>query len=142
MKLTEMPKDKLNLLSYIEIAYRYLKENKVTMKTPDLFREVCNLLGFNDNQYIEKIGDFYTSLTLDKRFIVLDNTEWDLRENHAVEIVYDDDEVDVVEEDEEVEEEEETSEDSPDAATVDPELDDDDDDLDDLTIITDDEAEE
>ena len=142
MKLTEMPKDKLNLLSYIEIAYRYLKENKVTMKTPDLFRQVCNLLGFNDNQYVEKIGDFYTSLTLDKRFIVLDNTEWDLRENHAVEIVYDDDEIDVVEDEEEEIEEEEVVDDTAEAAAIDPELDDDDDDLEDLTIITDDEVEE
>ena len=142
MKLTEMTKDELNLLSYIEIAYRYLKENKVTMKTPNLFREVCNLLGFNDAQYVAKIGDFYTSLTLDKRFIVLDNNEWDLRENHSVELVFDDEEVDAVEE-EEVEEEEETDEEeNAENVAVDPELDDADDDLDDLTIISDDEVEE
>ena len=110
MKLTDMTKEELGLLTYVEIAYRYLKENNVTLKTPDLFRKVCDLLGFNDTQYASKIGDFYTSLTMDKRFIVLDNNEWDLREHHSVEIVLDDDEEveeDVSEEPEEVEEESE-----------------------------------
>lgn len=136
MKLTEMTKDELNLLTYVEIACRYLKENKVTLKTPDLFRKVCDLLGFSDSQYAAKIGGFYTSLTMDKRFIVLDNNEWDLRENHSVELVIDDDEVDVVEEESDIEEEvveEEIDE------TNENELDDDTDDLEDLTIIDDEE---
>lgn len=144
MKLTDMTKEELGLLTYVEIAYRYLKENNVTLKTPDLFRKVCDLLGFNDTQYASKIGDFYTSLTMDKRFIVLDNNEWDLREHHSVEIVLDDDEEveeDVSDEPEEVEEEsEEESLENVDEA-VDADLDDEDD-LDDLTIIDDDEIEE
>ena len=32
MKLTEMTQNELNLLSYTEIAYRYLKENKVRLR--------------------------------------------------------------------------------------------------------------
>ena len=139
MKLTEMTKDELNLLTYVEIACRYLKENKVTLKTPDLFRKVCDLLGFNDSQYAAKIGGFYTSLTMDKRFIVLDNNEWDLRENHSVEIVIDDDEdVDVVEEESDVEEEQNEEEID---ETTENELDDDTDDLEDLTIIDDEDDE-
>ncbi len=140
MKLTEMTQNELNLLSYTEIAYRYLKENKVTLKIPDLFKQVCKLLDFNDTQYANKIGDFYTSITMDKRFIVLENNEWDLRENHSVELVVDDDDADLSEEpleDEEVEEENEENEDN-----IDADLDDADDDLDDLTIIDDDETEE
>lgn len=136
MKLTEMTKDELNLLTYVEIACRYLKENKVTLKTPDLFRKVCDLLGFNDSQYAAKIGGFYTSLTMDKRFIVLDNNEWDLRENHSIELVIDDDETDIIEEETDSEEEmveEETEE------LSETDLDDDNDDLDDLTIIDDEE---
>ena len=145
MKLTDMTKEELSLLTYVEIAYRYLKENKITLKTPDLFRKVCDLLGFNDSQYASKIGDFYTSLTMDKRFIVLDNNEWDLRENHSVEIVLEDDEPeDLIEE--ETEEELETEEDVDETLenvdeSVDTDLEDDDD-LDDLTIIGDDEVEE
>ena len=145
MKLTDMTKEELSLLTYVEIAYRYLKENNVTLKTPDLFRKVCDLLDFNDIQYASKIGDFYTSLTMDKRFIVLDNNEWDLREHHSVEIVLDDDDTEDMTEEEETEEEvpEETEEDS--LENVDDPVDtdlDDDDDLDDLTIIDDEETEE
>ena len=146
MKLTDMTKEELGLLTYVEIAYRYLKENKVTLKIPDLFRKVCDLLGFNDSQYASKIGDFYTSLTMDKRFIVLDNNEWDLRENHSVEMVIEDedDTEDTIEEDEEIEEEE-NPEDDESLDSVDDQVDadlDEDDDLDDLTIIDDDEIEE
>ena len=138
MKLTEMTQNELNLLSYTEIAYRYLKENKVTLKIPDLFKQVCKLLDFNDTQYANKIGDFYTSITMDKRFIVLENNEWDLRANHSVELVVDDDDADLSEEpleDEEVEGENEENEDN-----IDADLDDADDDLDDLTIIDGDET--
>ncbi len=145
MKLTDMTKEELSLLTYVEIAYRYLKENKKTLKTPDLFRKVCDLLGFNDSQYASKIGDFYTSLTMDKRFIVLDNNEWDLRENHSVEIVLDDedDAEDISEEETDEEPEEETDEES--LENVDDSIDsdlDDEDDLDDLTIIDEDEETE
>ncbi len=145
MKLTDMTNEELSLLTYVEIAYRYLKENNVTLKTPDLFRKVCDLLGFNDTQYASKIGDFYTSLTMDKRFIVLDNNEWDLREHHSVEIVLDDDDDSdgIIEEETEEEIDEETDEDS--LENVDDVSDndlDDDDDLDDLTIIGEDEPEE
>lgn len=146
MKLTDMTKEELSLLTYVEIAYRYLKENNVTLKTPDLFRKVCDLLEFNDAQYASKIGDFYTTLTMDKRFIVLDNNEWDLREHHSVEIVIDDDEEvedEVIDEPEEEVEEEENEEESLENVddVVDSDLDDDDD-LDDLTIIGEDEIEE
>jgi len=143
MKLTDMTKEELSLLTYAEIAYRYLKENKITLKTPDLFRKICDLLEFNDNQYLSKIGDFYTSLTMDKRFIVLDNNEWDLRENHSVEIVLDDEIDDEVSEEVEEEMDEESEDDSLDNVdeTVDADLDEDDD-LDDLTIIGDEENEE
>ena len=144
MKLTDMTKEELGLLSYTEIAYRYLKETKSTLKTPDLFRKVCDLLEFNDAQYASKIGDFYTSLTLDKRFIVLDNNEWDLRENHSVELVVDDDDETEDASEEEIEEEP-LEEDEESIENVDDQVDsdlDDDDDLDDLTIIGDEEIEE
>ena len=144
MKLTDMTKEELSLLTYVEIAYRYLKENKVTLKIPDLFRKVCDLLGFSDSQYTSKIGDFYTSVTMDKRFIVLDNNEWDLRENHSVEMVIEDeDDAEDTSEEEEIEEENPEDEESLD--NVDDQVDqdlDEDDDLDDLTIIDDEEIEE
>jgi len=105
------------------------------------FREICDLLGFSDEEYADKIGDYYTSLTIDKRFVLLENHEWDLRERHAVEIVMDDEDEEDTEEsiDEEVEQEEEENIEE---AIDDEDLDDVDDDMEDLSIVTDDEDEE
>ena len=42
--LKNMKKEELELLSYTKIAELYLKENKKTMNTADLFKEICKFL--------------------------------------------------------------------------------------------------
>ena len=84
--LNEMSKENLELLSYTKIAEMYLKENKKTMNTADLFREVCKLLELSESEYEEKIADFFESLTTSKEFILLNDGNWDLRINHSVKI--------------------------------------------------------
>ena len=84
--LSKLSKEELELLSYAKIAEMYLKENKKTMSTADLFREVCRLLGLDDNEYQERIADFFESLTTSKDFILLSDGNWDLRANHSVKI--------------------------------------------------------
>ena len=88
--LSKMSKENLELLSYTKIAELYLKENKKTMNTADLFMEVCKLLGLSHDEYQEKIGDFFESLTTSKDFILLKDGNWDLRANHSVKINIDD----------------------------------------------------
>lgn len=113
MKLKNISPEELELMSYTDITYMMLKESKKAMNTPTLFKEICNMLDLSESTFEDKIGDYYTSLTMDKRFVMLDNNEWDIRDNHSVEIVMDDED-----EDEEVEEiqediiEEEESEDT------------------------------
>ena len=84
--LNKLSKEELELLSYAKIAEMYLKENKKTMNTADLFREVSRLLGLDDNEYQERIADFFESLTTSKDFILLSDGNWDLRANHSVKI--------------------------------------------------------
>lgn len=102
MKLNNLSQEELELMSYTDLTYMMLKETKKTMNTPTIFKEICKLLDLSDSAYEDKIGDYYTSLTMDKRFVMLENGEWDIRDNRSVEIVMDEDD----EEDEEVEEEE------------------------------------
>ena len=90
MKLSKMKKDDIELLSYTNIAKLYLEENKTTMTTADLFKEVCKLLELSDNEYQDKIADFFQSLTTSKEFILLEDGKWDLKSNHKVKIVMDD----------------------------------------------------
>lgn len=137
MNLSEMSKEELELLSYTDLTYKLLKETKKTMNTANLFREICNLLEYTDSEYADKIGDYYTSLTLDKRFVLLENNEWDIRDNHSIKIELDEEDDDDIEEiDEETEEEPIENEESEELYDDDAEIiDDDDDDIDDLAIL-------
>jgi DNA-directed RNA polymerase subunit delta len=140
MKLSNLTQDELELMSYADLTYMLIKEKKKSMNTPTMFKKICKLLDYSDSEYENKIGDYYTSLTIDKRFVLLPNNEWDIRDNHSIEIVIDeDDEID--EEETELEEEEtfeEQKEDDSDTIYDDEnDLDDVDidDDIDDLQII-------
>lgn len=137
MSLKNMSKEELEILSYADITQMLLKENKKPMSTAEIFKEICNLFEYDDDYYVNKIGDYYTSLTIDKRFVLLNDKKWDLRDNYPVSSLVEedeeiDDEVDVFEEDEEIEEEE-----TEDEIFEEEELEDDDniDDMDGLSII-------
>ena len=144
MKLKDMPIEEIELMSYTDLTYALLKENGKSMNTPTIFREICNLLGFSDSDYAAKIGDYYTSLTIDKRFVLLENNEWDVCDNHSVKIEIDDDVEEEIEDEEDDDEliEEEIEDDNIDEVIDDESLDDDDDDLDDLEIVDEDDLEE
>lgn len=105
MDIRKMGKEELELLSFSDIAYNLIKEDKAPKTTVALFKEICNLLDMSNQEYEALIADFFTSLTTDKRFILLDSVNWDLRENHAVNIVIDESEEDFEDLDSELEEE-------------------------------------
>ncbi len=143
MKLNKIPKSELELLSYKEIAKMYLEENKKTKNTADLFKEVCNLLELSDQEYVDKIADFFESLTTSKEFILLEDGTWDLKSNHKVKVVIEDIEDEPNEENEESSEEDQEENEMDEIIDDDTYLDDDaDDDLADLTIVDDEELEE
>ena len=148
MKLKKMKKEELEVLSYTDLTEMILKENKKSMNTASIFKLICELLEFSDDEYANKIGDFYTSMTTDKRFILLDNAEWDLKDKHKVEIVLDDDDEEdeyldeELDENEEPESDEENVDESVDITDDEVDLDDEDDELEDLTIVDDDNMED
>lgn len=138
MKLKNMSKEELELMSYTDLTEMLIKENKKPMNTPTVFHKICDLLGYSEDEYASKIGDYYTSLTIDKRFVLLDNNEWDLRDHHSIDLsLEEDDEEDEEMMEEEVEEPEEEEE-NIDEVNTDEELEvADDDDIDELNIISD-----
>lgn len=147
MDIKKMSKEEVEKLSYLDIAYNLLKHEHKTLTTVELLKEVCNVLGYGDSEFEDLIGDFYTSLNLDKRFILIDS-KWDLAENHVVKIVVEDeldeDMNDDLEDIDEEEIEEETEDDIvSDGVETMEDLDDDlDDDLEDLNIIEEDDEED
>lgn len=143
MKLNKIPKSELELLSYTEIAKMYLKENKTTKNTAELFKEICRLLELSDDEYVDKIADFFESLTTSKEFILLEDGTWDLKSNHKIKVIIEDIEYETEEETETEEELTDEEEEEIDIIDDDSYIDDDaDDDLADLTIIDDDELED
>lgn len=147
MKLKNMKLEELELLSYSDLTYKILKEEKKTMNTPTIFHKICDLLGYSDDDFASKVGDYYTSLNNDKRFVMLDNGEWDVRDNHAIDIsLEDEDEEELVSDEEGIEEAEldeaELEEDNIDAVMDDDDLDDEEDDLDDLAVLDEEELDD
>ena len=145
MSLKSMKKDELELLSKKDIAYMILEESKKKLNTADLFKKIIKVLDLPESTFDAKIADFYTALSTDKRFILLDNGKWDLRSNHTsdkvIKVTEEDDE-----EEEEIEEKEEEEEMDPEEDNFDDtdESDYDDDtneELKDLVVIDEDELE-
>lgn len=142
MLIKDMAKEDLEILSYADLTELLLKEENKPLNTATLFKKICNILDYNDDEYTNKIGDYYTSLTTDKRFVFLDSNEWDLREKSPIDIVMDEDEDEDIEEelDDEMEEPNEENEYEDIETSIDDEIDDDE--LDDLSILSDEELEE
>ena len=145
MSLKEKTIEELEQMSYTDIAYEVIKEKGKKFNTPNLFKEVCKLLKLDDAEFEEKIGDFFTALTTDGRFILINSSLWDLKENHKANIVVDDeeDETEDVEKSEEDEDDvvsDDLEDDYSDEATDD--SDNDEDDFNDLTIIDEEDLDE
>ncbi len=145
--MNNLTKEDLELMSYGDIAELILKDEKKSLSTIDLFQKICDVLELSKSTFENKIGGFYTALTTDKRFILLEDGTWDLKENHSVKKLNLDDSFDDLE-DEELEnlkdEDMEESYDDEEKDIYDDNTDDDDDVTDeykDLVIVDEDELE-
>ena len=139
MKLNDIPEYELETMNYDDIAYIILNEEKTKMKINELFEKVCTALKLPESAFEEKIADFFELLTTDKRFIMLEDGYWDLRELHNPKLVVDEEEDEDEELMNEVEDDldDERPEDEDEDIFYDTDADDDlpDDDLDDLVVI-------
>ena len=140
--MKELKKEDVVNLSYKDITNLILENEKKGINTLELFTKIVKLLELPASTIENKIGDYYTSLTTDKRFILVDGL-WDLRKRHTSDkIIVDsmeDDDVDSIEEqvDEPIMEDEYNDYDSDDQIPDDDEYepDTDDDDLKDLVVL-------
>lgn len=144
MSIKNMSKEELELLSNKDIT-NLLLEEKGRQNTAELFNQIIALLELPKSTFDAKIGDYFTSLTTDKRFLLLEDGTWDLRNRHTVDKIKteedDDEELEEVQDDDTDSDgqEEDTNFD----INVDEEdsFDDTDDDLKDLVVLDEDELE-
>ena len=72
MKLKSISKDEIESLQFDDLAYVILKEKGKKMKITDIFKCICELQNLSENAFEEQIGDFFTLLSTEKRFVQLD----------------------------------------------------------------------
>lgn len=140
MSIKKLKKEDLELLSNKDIT-NILLEEKGKQNTAKLFKKIIELLELPEDTFDKKIGDYYTSLTTDKRFILLEDGTWDLRSRYTsdkvIKIIEDDDDEDLdAEKDEEIDEQDDF-----DSTDDDEDISDTDEDLKDLVVLDEDELE-
>ena len=145
MSIKKMTKDELELLSNKDITNLILEESKKPINTADLFKKIIKLLELPESTFEAKIADYYTALSTDKRFILLEDGTWDLRSRHTsgkVVKITEDEEEETEENKDDIEESiEEDEEDSYDDKDDDDYNDDTNEELKDLVVIDEDELE-
>ena len=82
MKFDKLTKEDAELLSYKDLTCLIL-ENKGKKNTLDLLTLIVNKLGLSSNHLDNKIADYYTMLNNDKKFVLLDDGNWDLSEKYT-----------------------------------------------------------
>jgi len=72
----------------LETAYSIIEEAGHELTFASLYEEVAKILSMTDAEKDARIGDFYTELTLDGRFVTLVDNTWDLRARHVYDKVH------------------------------------------------------
>ena len=72
----------------VEVAYELLSKKQGPQKFNKFFEEVSDLLSMSEEEKEQSISRFYTKLTLDERFVLLEDNTWDLRERQSFDKVH------------------------------------------------------
>ena len=99
--------------SLIEIAYEFVSAHQESVNFKDIWEHVKKEANLSEDAANAKVGQFFTNMMLDGRFITLGENEWDLRERHSFDKVHIDMKdvySDVQTSDDDIEEEEEEEE--------------------------------
>lgn len=74
--------------SLIEHAYEFVSKHKESVNFKEIWEYVKKEAGLSEEQASAKVGQFFTNMMLDGRFITLGENEWDLRERHVFDKVH------------------------------------------------------
>ena len=74
--------------SMVEVAYELLSKKQGSQKFNKFWNEVSGLLSMSEEEREQNISKFYTKLTLDERFVLLEDNMWDLRERQSFDKVH------------------------------------------------------
>lgn len=90
MSIEQLPKEELQEMSMLEIAYELLLEKNQPMHLNDLVDEIAKLLGSTKDEVAANIAQFYTDLNVDGRFLNIGGNTWGYKGWYPVEQFEDD----------------------------------------------------
>ena len=115
MKFNDLTKEDAELLSYKDLTSLILEEQG-KKNTLELLKLIVDKLNLSSSHLNDKIADYYTMLNNDKKFVLLEDGNWDLSDNYTSDLKkknldeeddFDDEEISEDEENDETEIEEE-----------------------------------
>lgn len=74
--------------SLIELAYDVVANSQNPVPFKNLWKAVVKAAGLTEDEAATRVGQFYTNLLLDGRFVNLGDNVWDLRTRHKFEKVH------------------------------------------------------
>lgn len=85
MKTKKYSEKQLKEMPLTEISYIYMSGLKRPVGFNKLVDVAFTTAGLSEADRISKLGQFYTDLTIDGRFVTFSNGKWDLRYRHRFE---------------------------------------------------------
>lgn len=79
LSLNQYSKEQLQEMSFIEIAYDLLVENKQATPFNEIMDVIINALDLSEQEVKSRIAQFYTDMNIDGRFLALGENRWGLR---------------------------------------------------------------
>lgn len=74
--------------SNLDVAYELILRSEGPVEFKTIWNEVVETQGLDEETANKSIGQFYTNLSLDGRFVTLGENVWDLRVRHKYEKVH------------------------------------------------------
>lgn len=87
--------------SMVDVAFEVLSGRKKPMPFQKLFEEVAKKMDLSEDMMKKKKGSFYSALSMDSRFVSMNDNQWDLKSRRKYDEVHmdienlDDEEVEI-----------------------------------------------
>lgn len=78
---------KIEQMSMLEVAEKLMQDKKKPQKFVDLAREVAEMKGLNFEESAEKIGQFYTDLTMSSKFVYCGEETFNLKNREGTSLL-------------------------------------------------------
>ncbi len=74
--------------SNLDVAYELISSRNEPVSFKEIWAKVVSEQGYGENEANSLVGQFYTNLSLDGRFVTLGENTWDLRIHHTFDKVH------------------------------------------------------